>query len=98
MRKSNTIKNLKIQMYMAYLHVHKCIGSCSSLRNKQPKTVKFIFIVLVAFDTCWEWENPLYTFALHIFDNGSYIIDGPSHLKTSLQVSEKIAMKIAHDK
>ena len=40
-------------MYMAYLHVHKCIGSCSRLRNKQPKTVKFIFILL-AFDTCWE--------------------------------------------
>ena len=41
-------------MYRAYLHVHKCIGSCSRLRNKQPKTVKFIFILLVAFDTCWE--------------------------------------------
>ena len=41
-------------MYLAYLHVHKCIGSCCSLRNKQPKTVKFIFILLVAFGTCWE--------------------------------------------
>ena len=43
-------------MYMAYLHVHKCIASCSSLRNRQPKTVKFIFILLVAFDTCWKYH------------------------------------------
>ena len=30
------------------------IGICSSLRNKQPKTAKFLFILFVALDTCWE--------------------------------------------
>ena len=51
------INHYKPSEYKCTWHIYmfyKCVGLCSSLRKKQPKTVKFIVLFLVAVDTCWE--------------------------------------------